>query len=110
MEKVYVSGAYVSSVLVRNNNNQWINFGNLFRNDRATQKEEGLYIILVFVGNVNSGHWLFNIVQWKDNICQGLTFNSLAIPQEEERSIIRNKTIDCFGRNNLVGWEEVACT
>ena len=108
-EHTYIAGAYASSILaLETNNSAWRPFGRLFRNNRARNKENGIYILPTFTGNSKAGHWLVNAVWWKENEGTGFTLDSLECGGTE-KATIRKRIEDSFGCNNMIEWNEIQC-
>lgn len=54
---IYIAGAYTTSLIrLEEDSNNWKALCRLFRNIRALNKNDGVYIIPTFTGDINSGH------------------------------------------------------
>ena len=107
--QTYIAGAYTSSLMaLESDNTIWRPLGRLFRDNRARDKEDGVYIIPSFTGSINSGHWLVNAVWWEGNEGKGFTLDSLGCGGRE-KDIIRHRIESSFGGNKIVAWNEIQC-
>jgi len=116
-ENIFVGNSASSKIIEeRARDGKWENFFSCFGDKRTMNKPHGIYLIPIFSGEAQCGHWNLSIIEKKKKFCRAWVVDSLGsgsttdqIAQNIKRLFSRTRVPCCWKRTKATRQSENEC-
>jgi len=109
LDSCFLTNSSFLELTARPTSNNWRFTCRLFKNNRARQRADGLYIIPCFERGSTIGHHFLAVVQRLDKVYTGAIFDSLGVCDKTSKIGTKNLIEQAFEIVDEVQWLDTSC-